>query len=541
MDIRKILERLYPHIVVGIEGTALTRGERSILEKSPPAGVIIMPRNVSGQSQLRKLTADLIRIVTSSSGRTPLVMADHEGGRTSVLSEAIGTPPSQMASWKQGDRALFEAQLRETARRMVSSGINMTLAPVADVDSEPLNPIIGTRAYSDKTRETAEAVGIAVRVLSEEGLLTSLKHFPGHGSSVGDSHLSLPQLERSVEQLRKDDIIPFAGGIDAGADSVMTAHIAPAGKDIPASLDPEIVTGVLRNEIGFDRVVITDALEMAGILSGRGLSGSAYKLAPGPGGPGPGQAGTLKPAAVARSALEAGNDLLLFSRPAEEVYRELQDILPLLSEDERFWEEEFVRMSSGSRERIFALREMASCVGSDARGGKWNDDFYSRVAKRTVRVSSDPGGMLPLKEGARVLPVFCGEKRDFDYYTVREFVSTFCRAAGPAPVLDEDRIRPVSGGAKTATGEEIELVTLTPAFDGDPDERVLVLLNRRPLSSECLGRLTAGCDLAVVCESPIAESAISAENTVIYCMGISADSAVEAARLLFGGDRNTDG
>ncbi|MBN2185594.1 MAG: glycoside hydrolase family 3 protein [Candidatus Krumholzibacteriota bacterium] len=542
MEIKRLLEKISPHIVVGVAGTELTDGERSLMEKMPPAGVIIMARNVSGLSQLGRLTCDVIDLITAVSGSTPLVMADHEGGRTSVLSRAIGTPPSQMAAWMQGDRGIFKTQLRETAARMRSAGINMVLAPVADINSEHLNPIIGTRAYSETVNETSDAVGEAVRVLSQEGLLTSLKHFPGHGSSVGDSHIALPHLGKSLAQLRESDIIPFIRGIEEGADSVMTAHIASAGNQIPASLDPGIIKGILRDEIGFDGVVITDGLEMAGILAGEGLSGGARTIVRKmnemeSGGDyrdifSPDQPGMLKPSAVARSALEAGNDLLLFSRPAEAVYSELEKLLPVFKEDESFWDEEFVRITADSGKRIIAMRNRASLPGKQGPGRIRNDEIYSRVANRTVKVFRDPEGLLPFDDRIPLLPVFCGEKKDFEYYPVEEFVSTLCRSLGLKPELNREKFLPCFKGPGAGTGDPLELFSNAPVSAESPGEKILVLVNRRPLSSVCLKDLSEGYNVIIAAERPWTAESVPVEKTSIVCMGTSRYTAEAAGELL---------
>ena len=543
MEIKKLLKKISPHIVIGLAGTELTDGERDLIEEMSPAGVIIMARNVSDAAQLGALTGAVVDLLTSVSGITPLVMADHEGGRTSALSKALGAPPSQMAAWRQGDRGIFEAQLRETAVRMRSSGINMALAPVADINSEYLNPIIGTRAFAESEYETSEAVGEAVRILSHEGLLTCVKHFPGHGSSVGDSHIVLPLLGKSLAQLREKDMIPFIKGIEAGADSVMTAHIAPADKRIPASLDPDIIKGILRSEIGFKGVVITDGLEMAGILAGVGLFGSAktivtsideiesngdYKDVFSS----DRSSRTLKPAAVTRSALEAGNDLLLFSRPAEEVYSELEKVLPLFKEDEEFWDGEFMKITADSGKRIIAMRNRASVPGWIDPRPELKDDIYSIVAKKTVRVFQDPEGLLPFDDKITLLPVFCGEKKDFEYYPVGEFVSILCGLLGWRSDLNREEFLSCFKGTTARTGNPIELFSYAPGSVERSGEKILVLLNRRPLSAKALADLCGDYNVIVAAERPWSAGFVPIGKTTIVCMGTSRYTAEATGELL---------
>ncbi|MCK4549008.1 MAG: glycoside hydrolase family 3 protein, partial [Candidatus Krumholzibacteria bacterium] len=264
--IRDIHRHLSPFLVTGLAGTELTPAERELLSLAPPAGVILFSRNVESSDQLRLLTSDIRTIVEAASGLTPLIMADHEGGRISVLAAAIGTPPSQMAAWIPRSGKLLSDIVARTAFRMRYCGVNLSLSPVADVASEPLNPVIGTRSFGEDQATVSAAVRIAVRTIAGEGALSCLKHFPGHGATVFDSHLTLPVIGRTIEQLRAEELPPFIAGMEEGADTVMTAHIALAEGDPPASLDRRIVTGLLREKLGFEGVIITDALEMAGVL-----------------------------------------------------------------------------------------------------------------------------------------------------------------------------------------------------------------------------------------------------------------------------------
>ncbi|MBN1163005.1 MAG: glycoside hydrolase family 3 protein, partial [Candidatus Krumholzibacteriota bacterium] len=311
-----ILKSIALRLVVGLEGTSLSGRERDLLSEYPPAGIILFARNVQTKVQLTDLISAVRAIIADASGLVPLIMADHEGGRISVLARAVGVPPPPLASWNDRDIDVLREVYLETSRRVRACGINMILGPLADINSEPLNPVIGTRAFGETAAVVAPAVGESVRALAEGGILSCLKHFPGHGSTLTDSHLELPLLDKSLEELKAEELIPFRQGISAGADSVMIAHIATRGRPLPASLDRGVIAQLLREECGFGGVVITDALEMAGVLTGRGEPpGQRSEKYPGGsdryGGSGGG------PVSVIGPALEAGNDLLLFCRPAE--------------------------------------------------------------------------------------------------------------------------------------------------------------------------------------------------------------------------------
>ncbi len=553
--------RISPHLVAGLEGKVLTAEERDLFSIFPPAGVILFARNVDTREQLRRLCAEVDEVIGKASGLHPLIMADHEGGRISVLARAIGVPPTQMTIWKAflktGDPQLPAGVFSETARRMRSCGINMFLGPVADVNSEYLNPVIGTRAFSEAVGEVGEAVEMAVRALAGEQMLTSIKHFPGHGSSAGDSHLLLPVLGMTLDQLRKKDIVPFEKGIEAGADTVMTAHIAPLDRGIPSSLDPVVIRGILREELGFDGVIITDALEMAGILTGTGLVGAAGEVLKDRAGstaarvlkcPAEGDVGwddrnaddpskeeirLLKPAAVARTALEAGNDLLLFSRPAAEVYRELEEVATVLGGDDDFWDGAFKEISADSLPRIEALRRRIEGFQPPQQGS----GSYPVFAGHAVEVMKDPRRLLPFGKGRVPIPVFYGEKEDFSQYPVARFIDMLVEltaGGGAGKAFDVEKLVPVTSARIARTHQPVDIF----AFQSGPVEgpRVLVMLFRRPLTRGDIGRIGEGFDVVVTAERPWDSYCMKDGGAIITCYGIS-DSTAEGIAGILAGER----
>lgn len=550
--VNRVLRGLSPHLVAGVEGTVLTDEERRLFREIPPAGVIIFARNVKDQQQLRQMTGEIVEIIRDSSGYIPLIMADHEGGRTSVLARAIGTPPSQMAlqrgSCNLKSKGICIDVIRETARRMRLCGINMTLAPVADINSEYLNPIIGTRSFGEKEEEVSLYVAEAVRAMNEEGILSSVKHFPGHGSSVGDSHHVLPVIAKNLEQLREKELVPFQKGIEAGADTVMTAHISVAGRSRPASLDSFLIGELLRKESSFKGAVITDGLEMAGILTGRGLVGGAKTAAEellsrkGPEDDETGERphpGLLKPAVVTRSAIEAGNDLLLFTRPASVVFDELSTVLSILDEDLDFWNSDFGEISLESLPRITRLREKIEGFGSIQQSPAC-DGAYLKAAESATAVLRDPGRILPFGKGSIPVPDFVGEKSDFEYYPVERFIDGLLSFAG-----HKDKAGRLSPERLVSQGEVMipSSYETTPIFrfspSGDKSIRgtgpaILVLLNRRPFSPADLRRLSAPYDVIITGERVWAGHLLPPEKTVIASYGTYDEAARVIVRIMSG-------
>ncbi|MDD3642059.1 MAG: glycoside hydrolase family 3 N-terminal domain-containing protein [Candidatus Krumholzibacteria bacterium] len=511
-----LISRIAPHCIVGLAGTALGDDECRLLAEAPPAGIILFDRNVESAAQTAALVDEARRAAGRSGSAPLLVCADHEGGVISVLSRAIGTPPSPAAAWLPRDAGLLAACAGETARRIASCGVNLVLAPLADIGSDPDNPVIGTRAFAGGAAETAAAVEIFVRACAGEGLLTCLKHFPGHGATGADSHLTLPVIEADRTTLAGRELIPFAAGIAAGADCVMSAHVALRGSDRPASLDPGLLGGLLRGELGFGGAVITDALEMAGILPDRVPMASIdprARKAPGTG-----------PAAVVGAALEAGNDLLLFSSPVTEAYGELGAFAPEAPKDP-LRGDRFEALSAPSLARIAALRGRRSRRAGIPEGGFPSPAPVEReIARRSMKIAGDPAGAL--RERARGLPprlVLAGTGRDLSYPVVGRFAARLASALGAqtffAALAPRDR-----GGSSSSL----------PAGATAPDA-VLVFVARAPLEPAAAEALASGAAVVIAAARPADLRFAPPGTPAIATFGVYDAAADELARLLLGG------
>ena len=204
--------------------------------------------------------------------RVPLfVGADYERGLRMQMKSA-GTPfTNNMGVAAAGDtRAAFE-QGKVTAREARAVGVNWLFGPVADLNNNPDNPVINIRSFGEDPRRVAEFVSAAVRGTREGGALSTVKHFPGHGDTAVDSHIGLPTIRADRARLERVELVPFRAAVAAGVDSVMTAHVAlPAltGDDLPATLSPKVTTDLLRRELKFDGLVVTDSLGMGAITKG---------------------------------------------------------------------------------------------------------------------------------------------------------------------------------------------------------------------------------------------------------------------------------
>jgi beta-N-acetylhexosaminidase len=228
-------------------------------------GVILFADNYRDPQQLRALTAELQE--RCADPEAPLfISTDHEGGRVQRFREGF-TRLEPMADYGPRDPVETEAAHRLAARELAAAGINLNFAPVADLCPSDRPGAIGDRSFGCEPREVARHVEAAVRGIRAEGLLACVKHFPGHGATEEDSHRVLPVIRRNREEMEGSDLVPFRAAMAAGVDAVMTAHVVyPAGDDEwPASLSPYWLGQVLRQELGFQGLVVSDAIEMKGL------------------------------------------------------------------------------------------------------------------------------------------------------------------------------------------------------------------------------------------------------------------------------------
>jgi beta-N-acetylhexosaminidase len=232
-------------------------------------GVVLFARNIRDPEQLSALTSSLAGT---------LVAVDEEGGDVTRLEVAAGSSfPGNLALGAVDDVALTRRVAAAIGGELAAVGVNFDLAPVADVIVDPASPIVGVRSFGADPALVSRHVAAFVAGLQSVGVAACAKHFPGHGESLADSHVELPSVETDLETLRARALPPFAAAIEAGVRAVMTAHIRFAAlDDAPATLSAKVIE-LLRSELGFDGLVMTDALEMRAISATAGLEGGAVR------------------------------------------------------------------------------------------------------------------------------------------------------------------------------------------------------------------------------------------------------------------------
>ena len=262
----KICQMLFvnPESITGADCVTIA-GEttEAALVKYPVGGIMYSKKNFISISQ----TTEMIANTQAYSDIDLFIAADEEGGVVNRLMSTLGTTYiSSMYTYKDDGVDTAYNNALTIATDMSELGFNLDFAPVCDVWSNPENTVIGKRAYSDDFEQAAELISYAVDGFHAGNLMCTLKHFPGHGDTSEDSHYSAAYVNKTEEELLDEELLPFMSGIEAGADFVMVGHlIVPDMDDVPATLSEEIVTGLLREELGYDGIVITDSLIMSAV------------------------------------------------------------------------------------------------------------------------------------------------------------------------------------------------------------------------------------------------------------------------------------
>jgi len=259
-------------LLIGVAGTELTARERAWLQHDAVAGVVLFKRNFASRAQVAELSA----AIRAAAPRPQLICVDQEGGRVQRFREGYSAlPPLQGFGQLYGrDPQAALALAREHAWLMASeiraSGVDLSFAPVVDLGRG--NRAIGDRAFSDDPQVVAAFTRAYVAAMHEAGMAATLKHFPGHGTVLEDTHVDTAIDPRPLDVLRQEDLVPFAAGIEAGADAVMMAHVVyPQVAPEPAGYSPRWIGQVLRGELGFRGVVFSDDIGMAASFSAGGV------------------------------------------------------------------------------------------------------------------------------------------------------------------------------------------------------------------------------------------------------------------------------
>ncbi len=270
-------EKIGQMLIAGLDGLEIDGSTRDLIQKYRAGGLVLMGRNVRDARQL----LDLVNSVKAANrSRIPLFIAiDEEGGRVSRFPREIERLPAGAEVGRSGSAEYAFRLGKLNGQRLSAFGLNMDFAPVLDISSNPKNTVIGDRAFGADPAVVSEMGVKTMLGIRSAGVIPVVKHFPGHGATGEDSHKTLPFLDAGKETLRAFELVPFADAIANGAGALMMAHILlpRLDPDNPASLSREIVTGLLRGEMGFDGVVITDDMTMGAISKHYGAGEAAVR------------------------------------------------------------------------------------------------------------------------------------------------------------------------------------------------------------------------------------------------------------------------
>ena len=374
-------EKVGQLMLVGFAGTEVTADITKWVRERKVGGVVLFARNIENLEQIAKFTRSLHGL---SADGVPLFLGlDQEGGNVIRLQDGAMLLPGNMALGAARSPMLSYVAGQGLGVDLKRIGFNVNLAPVLDVNSNPRNPVIGVRSYGERADLVGTLGAWFVRGQQEVGIVGVAKHFPGHGNTFGDSHFSMPASYVDKERLFELELEPFRAAIDAGVDAIMTAHIAlpriAESSHVPATLSRNVITGILREELGFEGVVITDGLEMQGIVEGYG-SGRAAVM-----------------------ALLAGADMpmiLWTAKKKEEVYRALMTAARDGTISEARLNESVTRILTLKINRGLFGRELED-YDTVVRMRNYNpihEQVSQRIAREAVTLVRNHGDMLPLRK-----------------------------------------------------------------------------------------------------------------------------------------------
>ena len=324
-------------------------------------------------------TRDFIDELQAASDTLLFIASDIERGVGQQINGATNFPSQMAVAAAIGkDAGLFTDMIRAIAAEAVDVGINMALIPVLDVNTNPANPIICTRAFSDNPQEVARLGRIYIKTVEESGLLSCAKHFPGHGDTSIDSHIALPVISKSIKELTVTDIRPFQEAIKQGVGSIMVGHISvPAVDSLPATISKKIVTGLLRTKLGYEGLILTDALNMHALEDVKD---------------------------ICSKSLNAGADILLHPADADDAATELKDAVESgMVKQERI---------DDANERIFEHKFGIRNPRGTEPDYRRNKRLCAQITDRSITLVKTAPGLLPVTVAQGLSVVIAAEGND---------------------------------------------------------------------------------------------------------------------------------
>lgn len=255
-------------LIFGFHGETLSEEFKDLIREYKIGNVILFLRNVKSADQLRRLCGEVQDLIRAETGYPAFIVIDQEGGMVSRLPKDAVNVPGAMAIAATGDPENARKASEITIRQLRGLGANFNMAPVLDVNNNPANPVIGVRSFGDKPERVA-AFGVAsAQPYEGSGILCCGKHFPGHGDTAVDSHLGIPMVDKTEEELEQVELIPFRAAVEAGIQAIMISHVMfpkIEAERVPCTMSRTFVTDLLKKKMGYDGLILTDCMEMLAI------------------------------------------------------------------------------------------------------------------------------------------------------------------------------------------------------------------------------------------------------------------------------------
>jgi beta-N-acetylhexosaminidase len=367
-------------LIVGFEGKTVNKTVKAHISQRFVGGVILFDRNIQSPRQVARLTNELQQLARETPHQIPLLIGtDQEGGGIIRMKKGATVLPGNMALGATGSTELAERAGKITATELAAVGMNLNFAPVMDVNSNPHNPVIGRRSFGESPELVSRLGAAYIQGLQRHGVLATAKHFPGHGDTTVDSHTDLPTVNHKLERIHAVELKPFRAAIDAGVAAIMTAHIRYTTLDAscPATLSPKVLTQLLRDELKFDGIIITDDMAMKAI-DARYPAGEAAVL-----------------------AVEAGADMILtpgLLAKQRQVYNALLSAVKSGKIPEARLNQSVRRILKGKRacgafDRGFVEPDMAKGIV----GNPEHEKLAKTIASQAITVVRNRDGVVPLK------------------------------------------------------------------------------------------------------------------------------------------------
>ena len=276
----ELREKIGQMVMTGFQGAEATPELMHLIDEYKVANIILFSYNVVTTEQITKECRKLHKHIKEATGHPAFISVDQEGGVVTRLPREACNVPGAMLIGATGKEAYAYRAGYITGTVLKAAGFNMDLAPVLDVNNNPDNPVIGTRSYGSDAYLVERFGCNMMEGLKDAGVMPTVKHFPGHGDTAVDSHLGLPVIDKNEDQLMELELIPFISAVKKGAPCVMTSHILfpkLESEPVPATMSKAILTGLLRNKLGFHGIIITDCLEMGAIMNRYGTAKGAVE------------------------------------------------------------------------------------------------------------------------------------------------------------------------------------------------------------------------------------------------------------------------